>query len=127
MEHKIKESFESLTKTIRYLREICNNRFCNSRLFDHVSHNQHAEDIAEPRHPAETEPTDCSEKAIFPISMLPPLQTDRFTGREKELDNVHAWLGQDRATNELPALRNYTIYGRRGIGKTQVRPAISHF
>ena len=38
------------------------------------------------------------------------------SGREKEIDKIHDWLGQTEASR----VRSYLIYGRRGIGKTQI-------
>ena len=115
MEPKIKESSKSLTQTIKHLREVSNNSKLN-----HVSENRHAAEVGGLRQ--RTEEKDGSEKAIFPVSVLPPLRMDHFTGREKDLQSIHQYLGLE----ETPALRTYTIYGRRGIGKTQVRKNGSH-
>jgi tetratricopeptide (TPR) repeat protein/Cdc6-like AAA superfamily ATPase len=59
---------------------------------------------------------DGSEKAIFPVDNLPTHRTAHFTGRRKEIDRIHAWLGVEQNTR----LRTFLIYGRRGIGKTQI-------
>lgn len=61
-------------------------------------------------------PMDGSEKANFPVDNLPVIKTDSFTGRSKEIDKIHSWLG----VSDNKRLRTYLIYGRRGIGKTQI-------
>jgi tetratricopeptide (TPR) repeat protein len=62
-------------------------------------------------------PMDGSEKANFPVDNLPMvIKTDTFTGRNKEIDKIHNWLGVE----DNKRLRTYLIYGRRGIGKTQI-------
>jgi tetratricopeptide (TPR) repeat protein len=62
-------------------------------------------------------PMDGSEKANFPVDNLPMvIKTDTFTGRKKEIDKIHNWLGVE----DNKRLRTYLIYGRRGIGKTQI-------
>jgi len=59
---------------------------------------------------------DGKEKPIFPADNLPNnLRTEHFTGREKNIEKIHDCLGVDS-----PTLRKFNIYGRRGIGKTQV-------
>jgi tetratricopeptide (TPR) repeat protein len=62
-------------------------------------------------------PMDGSERASFPVDNLPMVtKTDTFTGREKEMAKIHNWLGVPHSKR----LRTYLIYGRRGIGKTQI-------
>ena len=107
MEPKRAETAESMINTIRHLRDVTANNRVNQS--------------AEPRFAADglrlrTEQMDGGEKAIFPLDTLPPLRADHFIGRQEDLDNIHDWLG----LQENPAIRTYTIYGRRGIGKTQV-------
>ena len=109
MEPKRAETHESILKTIRHLRDVTTNNRVNQ--------------AAEPRYAADglllrTEQMDDGEKAIFPLDTLPPLRADQFIGREKDLEYIHDWL----ALQENPPVRTYTIYGRRGIGKTQVCP-----
>ena len=107
MEPRRAETYESLANTIRHLREVTTNK--------RINHSQ------EPRYAADglrlrTVQMDGAEKAIFPLDTLPPLRADNFIGREKDLEKIHDWLG----LQENPSVRTYTIYGRRGIGKTQV-------
>lgn len=56
------------------------------------------------------------EPATFPIQMLPRNQNPNFYGRQEELEKIHQYL--DPITN--PNLRTYSIYGRRGVGKTDL-------
>ncbi|KAJ9617240.1 hypothetical protein H2200_000961 [Cladophialophora chaetospira] len=107
METRRADTYESMASTIRHLRDVTTNNRVNQS--------------QEPRYAAEglrtrTEQLDGDEKAVFPLDTLPPLRADHFTGRDKDLENIHEWLG----LQETPAIRTYTIYGRRGIGKTQI-------
>ena len=52
----------------------------------------------------------------FPVDNLPKILTKRFFGRQAQLDQIEKYLG----AQEVEALRVYTIFGRRGIGKTQI-------
>ena len=109
METRRAETYESMANTIRHLRDVTTNNRVNQS--------------QEPRYAADglrlrTEQLDDGEKAVFPLDTLPPLRADHFTGRAKDLESIHEWLG----LQETPSIRTYTIYGRRGIGKTQVSP-----
>jgi hypothetical protein len=106
MEPKRAESHESLTDTIRHLRDVTTNSRINNTEITRYG--------ADPLR-LRTEQMDGAEKAIFPLVVLPSLQADNFTGRQKDLDSIHEWLG----LQQKPLIRTYTIYGRRGIGKTQ--------
>ena len=67
------------------------------------------------RHVAMPEP---EEPVTFPIRMLPYRKNPRFYGREAELDKIDRALDWNNPNN--PPLRTYTIYGRRGVGKTEL-------
>jgi hypothetical protein len=56
------------------------------------------------------------EHATFPIMMLPRSQNENFYGRQEELDRINQYLDYRGNAN----LRTYTIYGRRGVGKTDI-------
>lgn len=109
MDPRIRETADALNMTIKHLREVTNNSRVN-----HVQESSYAAEVGALRQ--RVEQMDGSEKAIFPLELLPPLRADHFTGRDKDLEKIHAWLG----VKENPPIRTYTIYGRRGIGKTQV-------
>jgi tetratricopeptide (TPR) repeat protein len=66
-------------------------------------------------------PMDGTEKAIFPVDNMPTHKTRHFAGRGAEIDRIHTWLGGQENTR----LKTYLIYGRRGIGKTQI--ALEYF
>jgi hypothetical protein len=73
------------------------------------------------RHAAVPEP---DKPATFLIRMLPYRQNPRFYGREAELDKINEaldWKNPDNAP-----LRTYTIYGRRGVGKTELALQYAH-
>jgi ATP-dependent Lon protease len=54
--------------------------------------------------------------AEFPVDNLPKILTSNFFGRQAQIDQIEKHLGaQDESR-----LRVYTIFGRRGIGKTQI-------
>jgi hypothetical protein len=61
------------------------------------------------------------ERATFPIAMLPRNKNENFYGRTDELKNIDDFLAH-KATN----LRTYTIYGRRGVGKTDIALEYAH-
>jgi hypothetical protein len=56
------------------------------------------------------------EHATFPIMMLPKSKNENFYGRKDELDRINQYLDYRNNTK----LRTYTIYGRRGVGKTDI-------
>jgi predicted ATP-dependent serine protease len=61
------------------------------------------------------------EHVTFPITMIQRTRNENFFGRQDELKNINEFLGQ-KATN----LRTYTIYGRRGVGKTDIALEYAH-
>ena len=54
--------------------------------------------------------------AEFPVQVLPKTRIETFYGREAQIDEIDAYLGNQ----QLDRVRTFTIYGRRGIGKTQI-------
>jgi hypothetical protein len=58
------------------------------------------------------------EYAELPIQMLPYPQNARFYGREIEMRRINQALDWSNAEKGL--LRTFTIYGKRGIGKTEI-------
>jgi hypothetical protein len=57
-----------------------------------------------------------NEYTAFPVQRLPDIWAQFFYGREAQIDKINEYLGRP----ELERLRTYLIYGRRGIGKTQI-------
>lgn len=58
------------------------------------------------------------EPGTFPTKILPWAQNEKFYGRSDELEKVGNFL--DPKNSEGVELRTYTIYGRRGVGKTEI-------
>lgn len=63
----------------------------------------------------ETQAAYPEEKATFPVMLLPRKKNVDFYGRTVELQNINDFLH-----HESKSLRTYTIYGRRGVGKTDL-------
>ena len=62
------------------------------------------------------EPQDPNDFTAFPVDNVPQQLRKKFYGRDASLRKIDACLGDQN--NE--ALRTYLIYGRRGVGKTQI-------
>jgi hypothetical protein len=62
------------------------------------------------------------EPCAFPNVILPFRQNPRFYGRDVELDKISKHL---TPTGDQ-SLRTYTIYGRRGVGKTEIALQFAH-
>jgi hypothetical protein len=63
------------------------------------------------------------EYSTFPNIMIPFNQNERFFGREEELRKIDQFLG---GQVERVELKTATIYGRRGVGKTQIAVEYAH-
>jgi hypothetical protein len=57
------------------------------------------------------------EHVGFPCNKLPFQQNDKFFGRDAEIQKIYDHLTPKESVSEL---RTYTIYGRRGVGKTEI-------
>jgi Cdc6-like AAA superfamily ATPase len=73
------------------------------------------------RHGPSQYPEVPEEHVTFPVCMIPRAHNENFFGRTQELRNVDNFLGH-KANN----LRSYTIYGRRGVGKTDIALEYAH-
>jgi KaiC/GvpD/RAD55 family RecA-like ATPase len=56
------------------------------------------------------------ETAAFPIKILPFRPNPHFYGRQEELEKITQYL----SPKGDQSLRTYTIFGRRGVGKTEI-------
>jgi hypothetical protein len=56
------------------------------------------------------------ERARFPLAMLPFKQNRSFYGRREEMDKMDQYLKWEGNS----PLRTFSIYGRRGVGKTEI-------
>jgi hypothetical protein len=62
------------------------------------------------------------ETGTFPNIILPFTQNPRFYGRVDELEKIEKYL----MPKDDQSLRTYTIYGRRGVGKTEIALQFAH-
>ena len=60
-------------------------------------------------------PVEVNDPSTYPNVLLPYAKNELFYGREDELGKIQAFLDWKNA-----GLRTYTLYGRRGVGKTQI-------
>jgi hypothetical protein len=56
------------------------------------------------------------EPGVFPSKLLPFAQNPKFYGRKEEMDRLVKHL----SVKTQSSYRTYTIYGRRGVGKTEI-------
>jgi hypothetical protein len=104
LDSKINENLAEMEGVVKHLNEITSYSMVNlERQVKHLSL----------RHAPVPQP---EEHATFPIIMLPNSQNDKFYGRQEELERINQYL--DYRGNAQ--LRTYTIYGRRGVGKTDI-------
>jgi hypothetical protein len=104
LDAKINENLKEMEGAVRHLNDITSYSMVNlERQVKHLSI----------RHAPIPQP---EEHATFPIMMLPRGQNDNFYGRQEELDRINQYLDYRGNTQ----LRTYTIYGRRGVGKTDI-------
>jgi hypothetical protein len=107
MEPKIREYLESMEGTIKHLKSmVTTSKIKQVQASNYVELRLRDRDVEK----------DGAEKALFPVQCLPAFHTKHFTGREEGIDSIHERLG----STEVNRLQTYLIYGRRGIGKTQV-------
>lgn len=107
MEPKIKEYLDNMESTIKHLQSMgTTSKISQAQALTYVGLGLRDRDVEK----------DGAEKALFPLQSLPAFHTKYFTGRDKEIDSIHERLG----STEVDRLQSYLIYGRRGIGKTQI-------
>jgi hypothetical protein len=105
-DEKINLHISELDSTVKHLNDITNLSSANR---ERIQRNLVV------RHAPMPEP---EESATFPIRILPYRRNPRFYGRRAELDKINRALDWNNPDN--PLLRTYTIYGRRGVGKTEL-------
>ena len=104
LETKINENLGDMDRTVKHLNDITSYTKLNiERQFKNLSLRHAPMNLQE-------------EHATFPITMIPRRQNENFYGRQEELENINQYLDPRFNT----ALRTYTIYGRRGVGKTDI-------
>lgn len=103
---KVSAHIAELDGTVKHLNEITNFSAANRQRYQkNLTTRQGA--VHEPEEPA-----------TFPIQMLPLRKNPRFYGRANELAKINQAL--DWKVPGTNPLRTYTIYGRRGVGKTEL-------
>lgn len=107
MEPKTREYLDSIEETVKHIQSIAR--------MSRVNQAQSSK-IVELGLRDRAQEKDGAEKALFPVDNLPRYSREHFIGRDKEIENIRLRL----ASSEVDKLRNYLIYGRRGIGKTQI-------
>ena len=97
---------ERIADTVKHLNDITNFSTANRDRAQRIVQNRHAVN------------PEAAESGAFPMDMLPHPQNMKFFGRKDELNKIDQCLRPDP---DHPAkLRTYTIYGRRGVGKTEL-------
>lgn len=105
-EADVKDNLDALFQTNRHLREVMATTRSNLALHTNLTVNTGTiknRDMA-------------GQNVIFPVKVLPLTRTEHFVGRRQDLARIHAVLGTETDTS----LKTFTIYGRRGVGKTQL-------
>jgi len=102
---RVNENLSDMDDTVKHLNDITSYSKANAQRQVQNPANRHAPDVVP------------EEYATFPIRMIPRERNEDFYGRREELDRINNYL--DYSSNN-PPLRTYTIYGRRGVGKTNI-------
>jgi len=106
LDSKINRRLSDLDATVKHLNDITTLSKANQeRQVKHLAI----------RHAPVPEP---EEHGRFPVQMLPVAKNPAFYGRQIELGKIDQYLNWRKDGN--PPLRTYTIYGRRGVGKTEI-------
>jgi DNA polymerase III delta prime subunit len=107
MEPKITEYLDSMTDTIRHLDSVGNANTVNrTQAGNYLDLKLRDHGVVKER----------AGKSVFPVGNLPLFRTEIFTGRNQEIENINKQLSPPEAHK----LRTYLIYGRPGVGKTQI-------
>ena len=104
LETKISENLGEMDMVVKHLNDITN--------YSMVNRDRQLRNLAT-RHAPTVAP---EEHGSFPIVMCPRRPNEDFYGRQEELERINHFL--DHRGNST--LRTYTIYGRRGVGKTDI-------
>jgi hypothetical protein len=107
MDEWIQSSIESIGNTIKHIQLTSMNSKANQ---DYAARLQSPQELASRSRQSDV------DYAQFPLQVLPKTRIQTFYGREAQIDEIDAYLGNQ----QLDRLRTFTIYGRRGVGKTQI-------
>jgi hypothetical protein len=103
-ESKINDCLSEIERAVKHLNDIMS--------YSRVNIERQVKDLSN-RHGPVVQP---EEPTSFPLQMINRPQNLEFYGRQEELMKINAFL--DNRTED--SLRTYTIYGRRGVGKTDI-------
>lgn len=105
-EEAINDHLVSIKETVTHLNDIAK--------FSSANRDQTQKSLQE-RHYLDLESV---ESGVFPMEMIPVIRNEEFFGRKEELHKIDEAL---RPKSLKPqGCRTYTLYGRRGVGKTEV-------
>jgi len=102
---QLQQHFAALDSTVKHLNDITN--------YSKVNQENTVKNLALRYGPV----PESEEHTSFPCIKVPFLQNDKFFGRKSEMKKIVDHLTPDK---EISELRTYTIYGRRGVGKTEI-------
>jgi hypothetical protein len=110
LKESISNQLRVMDSTVKHLNEIM--------LFTKVNMDQQVKNMSQ-RHALIAEP---DEPGTFPNKILPFSVNQKFYGRKDELEKIYASL----KPKGDQSYRTYTIYGRRGVGKTEMALQFAH-
>ncbi|KAG4441573.1 hypothetical protein IFR05_002958 [Cadophora sp. M221] len=114
MRANIDQQLASLDYTVKHVSEISN--------FSKVNRDRQVKSLSS-RHAALP---DSEEPGVFPNRILPFQRNRTFYGRKEELDKILKYLKPKDQDDGVATFRTYTIYGRRGVGKTEIALQFAH-
>ncbi|KAG0647439.1 hypothetical protein D0Z07_6667 [Hyphodiscus hymeniophilus] len=110
LNQSINEYLSTLDQTVRHVNDITS--------LSKVNQDRQIQNMSL-RHALIPEP---EEPGTFPNIILPFQENPRFYGRKKELQDIFDYL----SPKGDQSLRTYTIFGRRGVGKTEIALQFAH-
>jgi hypothetical protein len=110
LKESISNQLRTMDSTVKHLNEITINTKVNLDL--------QVKNMSQ-RHALTAEP---DEPGTFPNKILPFAMNQNFYGRKEELDKIYDHL----KPKGDKSYRTYTIYGRRGVGKTEIALQFAH-
>jgi hypothetical protein len=109
---KVSQYTKKIKEVVSHLEEMSNTTAANRQREQHTLISRQGL-VPEPKDPA-----------TFPIKSLPYRRNPKFYSRKADLDKINQAV--DFRQPGAPLLRSYTIYGRRGVGKTELAMEYAH-
>jgi hypothetical protein len=111
LKESIDDQISTLDQTVKHVNDITT--------FSKVNQDRKVKNMSL-RHALVPEP---DEHGTFPNRILPSREENpRFYGRKDELDRITDYL----SPKDDQSFRSYTIFGRRGVGKTEIALQFAH-